>query len=61
MSNRSHLALAVSPEIHGNSDQVIDGGIGALVKQDGHEHAERVDGKPCADASVKAGIGDDDR
>lgn len=61
MKSRSHLSLAVRPEIHGDSDQVVNGGIGALVEQDGHEHAQGVERKPRADTSVEAGVRDYDR
>lgn len=54
----TYLAFTVGPKIHGDADKIVYGGIGALVEQDGHEYAQRVECESCADAAVEARVGD---
>ena len=57
----AHLSLAVGPEVDGDADHIVYRGVGALVQQDGDEHAERVDGQAGADAAVEGRAGDKQR
>jgi len=55
------LAFAVCPKVDADADEVVDGGIGALVEEGGDEDADGVDGQTSGDAAVHGAVGDEPR
>ena len=47
-----HFAFAEAPEIHTHADDVVESRIGALIKQQRGERAERIDEQSSLDAPV---------
>lgn len=52
-----YLALAVGPEVNGHADDVVDGGVGALVQQHGRQGRQRDDGQTGLEAAVDGRAG----
>jgi hypothetical protein len=56
--SRTHLAVAVGPEVHDLADEVVDSGVGALVHDDGGEGQQRHQHQAELDALVHEGAGE---
>lgn len=55
----TYLSLTVRPKVDAYADEKIDGRIGRLVEQDGHESAQRIHDQPGLDAAVYRSAGEE--
>jgi hypothetical protein len=55
---RAYLAVAVGPEVDDLADEVVEGGVGALVHDDGGEGQQRHQHEAELDALVHEGAGE---
>lgn len=56
---KTYLAFAVCPEIHAETDEVVDGRVRRLVHEDGGEDGEREEDEAELERAVQAGAGDE--
>lgn len=56
---RTCLAFTVGPEVDDESDNVVDGGVGALVEQSSEQSDEREQDETGLDAAVEGGAGNE--
>ena len=55
----TYLSLTICPKVHAESDQLVDGRVGALVDEGGREGCEWKEDEASLQAAVEAGAGNE--